>query len=95
MTRRVITNFRAQDFKSGGEDVAKMATPKDEAPKPESNEVPVGTSAEIQDWVGDDLDRAQRALDKENENAQPRKGLVKHLETMLVEDNDDDEESNE
>lgn len=93
MTRRVITNFRARDF-TGAEAELPPSRPKtDEELEAEfaanraayeSEEVPVGTSAEIQDWVGDDQARAQRALDKENANSNPRKGLVKHLEGMLA-----------
>jgi len=91
MGRRVQTNFTAADFADG--ETERKAAPKEE-PRParESNEVPVGTSAEIQDWVGDDKERAQRALDKENENANPRKGLVKHLESMLDESDDEGED---
>lgn len=91
MGRRVQTNFTADDFKADGDSNEKRATP-EPAPQQESNEVPVGTSAEIQDWVGDDKERAQRALDKENENANPRKGLVKHLESMLDDEGEDGEE---
>jgi hypothetical protein len=44
--------------------------------------VPDGTINEVLDWVGIDLDRAQRALDKENEG-KPRKTLVAALESLL------------
>lgn len=89
MARRVLTNFRAQDFR-GGENASQTREAPAVAPRPESNEVPVGTSAEIQEWVGDDKDRAQRALDAENEYSEPRKGLSKHLESMLAEEDDDE-----
>lgn len=90
MTRRVLTNFRARDFKAEAAEVEAAPVP-EPAPKPESNEVPTGTSAEIAEWAGDDKDRAQRALDTENENPQPRKGLVKQLEAVLADDGEGDE----
>lgn len=82
--RRVQTNFRAEDFRSDGDSAPaeKKAAP---APAPESDEVPQGTSAEIMAWVGDDKDRAQRALDAENANDRPRKTLVSQLEGMTGE----------
>jgi hypothetical protein len=59
-------------------------------PEDEANEVPTGTTKEILAWAGDDKERAQRALDAENENDEPRKGLVKELNARL--EKDDDEE---
>ena len=46
-------------------------------------EVPEGNISEITDWVGDDKDRAQLALDAENGQDSPRKTLVKHLEEVI------------
>lgn len=55
--------------------------------EPENNEnteeVPEGNISEITDWVGDDKDRAQLALDAENGQDTPRKTLVKHLEEVI------------
>lgn len=54
-------------------------------PEPEASpgDVPEGTTAEILDWVGDDLDRAQRALDTEQANERPRVGLTSELNKIL------------
>lgn len=46
-------------------------------------EVPEGNISEINEWVGDDKDRAQLALDAENSQDAPRKTLVKHLEEVI------------
>jgi hypothetical protein len=51
--------------------------------------VPEGTTAEILAWVGDDKDRAQRALDTENADEKPRKGLTGDLEALLEEDEEE------
>ena len=68
---------------------------KDEEPAPEAQveesstgggEVPDGTTAEVLAWVGDDKERAQAALDKENADESPRKGLTGELEKLLEDD---------
>lgn len=46
-------------------------------------ETPTGTPKEILAWVGDDTERAQRALDQEKASAKPRKTLVEPLEKLL------------
>ena len=48
------------------------------------DDVPSGTVPEILTWVGDDKDRAQKALDAETENEKPRKGLVSQLNDILA-----------
>lgn len=48
-----------------------------------TEEVPDGNISEINEWVGDDKDRAQLALDAENKEDNPRKTLVKHLEDII------------
>ena len=110
------TNFRAQDFKKG-KSVERAVSTRDrraarvqEEPKPTTepivdpnnpDAVPAGTIPEVTKWVGDDKERAQRALDEENKNEKPRVGLVEELEKVLnteddVEESDDsDEESGE
>lgn len=97
MTRRVITNFRAKDFRHGSDEPAESRPRTDDELAAESaadreayesEPVPEGTTAEIMDWVGDDADRAQRALDAENENDKPRKTLVSQLENMILKDGD-------
>lgn len=61
-----------------------------EAPvEPEDNggneeEVPKGTVKELEEWVGDDKERAQRVLDAENADNEPRKSLVKAMEDLLA-----------
>lgn len=42
-----------------------------------------GTIPEVKEWVGDDPDRAQDALDRENEGGSPRVTLVEHLQSLL------------
>ena len=41
------------------------------------------TAKEVAEWVGDDRERAQRALAAEQQRDEPRKGLTEHLEGML------------
>lgn len=60
------------------------------APDAKEGDVPDGTVPEVLNWVGDDKERAQKALDKENENAKPRKGLVSSLEELLSDEEDED-----
>jgi hypothetical protein len=45
--------------------------------------VPIGTSVQIQAWVGDDPDRAQLALTREKATEKPRITLVSHLQSVL------------
>lgn len=47
-----------------------------------SEQVPAGTTAEILQWVGDDKDKAQRALDKEQAGDKPRPGLTRGLKKI-------------
>jgi hypothetical protein len=54
----------------------------------DNTSVPKGTVSEVKEWVGDDLGRAQAALDAENEGAQ-RVTLIDFLEDKLKEDNAD------
>lgn len=75
-------------------EVPAIATP--EAPgealsQPESaaSELPRGTTKELLEWVGDDLERAQALLDAELEAEQPRKGLLNELQGLI---NGDDAE---
>lgn len=100
------TNFRAQDFKHGGAQVVgstrdrKPAQAKtQDKPEPTTqpvvdpknpDAVPVGTIPEVLTWVGDDKKKAQKALDAENENEKPRKGLVEELEAKLADENDEE-----
>lgn len=46
------------------------------------DEVP-SHAADVKTWVGGDPERAQRALDQENERSNPRSGLVEHLESLI------------
>lgn len=97
MVRRVITNFRAKDFARGAvsESIPKTDEDletefKENREAYESEPVPVGTTVEVMDWVGDDGERAQRALDAENENDTPRKTLVSQLEKMIAKEGDEE-----
>jgi hypothetical protein len=55
-----------------------------EEPIPTVEPVPTGTTAEVLAWVGDDKDRAHRALETEQASSSPRRGLVSELERKLV-----------
>jgi hypothetical protein len=48
-----------------------------------SNEPPDGTSAEVMEWVGDDPQKAQAALDKEQSHERPRSGLSEDLQEVI------------
>ena len=45
--------------------------------------VPVGTSVQVQKWVGDDPERARLALERERREPKPRITLVAHLAQVL------------
>jgi hypothetical protein len=79
----------AQTQQTPAETPAEAASPEELAPEGDEvqadDEVPEGTTAEILAWVGDDQDRAQRALDKENADDKPRTGLTGELEKKLDE----------
>lgn len=56
----------------------------DAAEGDDTEEVPNGTAKEVLDWVGDDEDRAQRALDVEEAKGEDaRKGLTRDLQAKL------------
>lgn len=61
------------------------ASPKKAQAEAAANEVPSGLVKEILDWVGDDKERASRALEVENSHKKPRKGVVKELKELLSE----------
>lgn len=42
-----------------------------------------GTIAEVKEWIGEDLGRAETAYDREQERANPRSTLIEFLESML------------
>lgn len=48
----------------------------------ETVEVPTGTVKEVLEWVGDDKERAQLALDAETEST-ARKSLIQALEEVI------------
>ena len=105
-----IKNFRAKDFDNkGGKTVktasSKLDTPQSSEPQPtntpivsanaDPNDVPTGTTPEVLAWVGDDAERAQKALDVEVENDKPRKGLVEQLTEMIDAEAEESEESDD
>jgi hypothetical protein len=54
------------------------------------DEVLSGSVSEVNDWVGDDKDRAQAVLDAEtSEDGKNRKGVVSNAETVLEDDEED------
>ncbi len=96
-----LTNFTAADF-DGSKPVRNMVRSKrdrlsgpQETTKPlpqatvDPDAVPQGTVPEVLTWVGDDPVRAQKALDEENKNDRPRKGLVSSLTEMVGESKND------
>lgn len=55
-------------------------------PEPEQDVMPDGPIPAVLAWVGDDLDRAQAALDVEEAKGDAaRKGIVEPLTTLIVE----------
>jgi hypothetical protein len=68
-------NDAQSDDKSSGDE--------DDDKSDESEPVPAGTTAEILRWVGDDKQRAQQALDKEQAEDKPRGGLTGELKKIL------------
>jgi len=60
-----------------------------------SNEPPDGTSAEVMEWVGDDPQKAQAALDKEQSHEKPRSGLSEDLQEVIDKANTSDNTSSE
>lgn len=69
-------------FEPKGEATTEAPAGSDEV---ESNEngVPKGSSKEVLEWVGEDQERARQALEAEQSDDKPRKGLVKELEELL------------
>lgn len=51
---------------------------------PDPDAVPDGRIEDVVAWVGDDPDRARRALDTENATSRPRVTLVEHLEVIAA-----------
>lgn len=77
----VMTNFRARDFRAGGKKPADRKPKQVKAPKvTEVDGVPIGTTEEILAWVGDDHDRAVRAIDAELVSENPRKSVLDALQ---------------
>jgi hypothetical protein len=68
-----------QDQQGSDEQQSSEEDDKDDDAEP----VPDGTTAEILRWVGDDPERAQRALDKEQADDRPRTGLTGELNKIL------------
>jgi hypothetical protein len=52
-----------------------------------------GTIPEVKDWIGEDLDRAQTAYDREQEKSNPRSTLLDYLDSLLSEDDDNDDDA--
>lgn len=87
-----LTNFRAEDFESAGKKPAKKAAKKAPAkkaeapapaPEPAADAVPEGSVDEVTAWVGQDKERAARALEAEKAKDKPRKTAVAELEAIL------------
>lgn len=65
-----------------GPQEAEPAPPRDESNGPAVD----WTAAEVLSWAGEDLQRAEQALEAENARDKPRSTLVKALERLVVED---------
>jgi hypothetical protein len=61
------------------EESAGEPAPALEGPEPDPNKVPEGTADEVKTWVGEDVEKAKRALAAEQKLPSPRKTLVDHL----------------
>ncbi len=48
-----------------------------------ANELPKGTSKEILEWVGEDKERAERAMREEVASDKPRNNLIDPLEEII------------
>jgi hypothetical protein len=55
--------------------------------------VPTGSIPEILSWVGENVERAQKALAVESADSKPRKGLVSQLTELIKSAEDKEEES--
>lgn len=55
----------------------------EEAGAPDGDAVPTGSADHVKAWVGDDLERAQAALEVEEERDKPRSTLIAHLEAII------------
>jgi len=71
----------AQDL-GVSEDALRDALPQN-APEPVAEDVPSGTVEEILDWVGNDVDKAMRASDAEQERSKPRVTLLSALTDII------------
>lgn len=55
----------------------------DKEAQADPDKVPTGTVPEIVTWVGDDAEKAQKALDIELQDEKPRKGLLNTLQAVI------------
>lgn len=78
----IVTNATRADTEYGYKLVAEPE-PLATEPSKDPDAVPDGTVAEVEAWVGDDIERADRALDVENAKTKPRSSLVDHLTAVI------------
>jgi hypothetical protein len=78
--------FRGYETADKSEAAEAPEVEKTEQPQPQQDEVKSGTSREVLNWVGDDKERAQRALDKEQASDKPRSTLIRELNEVLEKD---------
>lgn len=63
-----------------------------DGPEVDGDEVPAGTVEEVMRWVGNDPERADRALDVEEDAKKPRATLIEKLMAVIdAEDEGDDD----
>lgn len=73
-----------------GERVTRAAAKSEPEPEQVDEGVPSGTSKEVLAWVGDDKEKAKKALEAEESYDKPRSGLVKSLREVASEEDDDE-----
>lgn len=86
MPKFITDPFRAYDDTESSveaDEPQQTEAPEPEPVKNEEPEVKTGTTKEVLEWVGDDKERARLALEHEEKDSSPRKGLVRELNEIL------------
>ena len=65
-------------------ELARLRGTTEPEPTADLTDVPAGTAPEVIDWIGDDPDRAQAALDAENQRDKPRSTVTDHATAVLT-----------
>ena len=70
-------------FRAESVEVSAAPAPEPVEPEPVAPVVPSGSTREVLEWVGGDVERAAQALAVEEADDNPRNGLVKELKELL------------